>query len=264
MPAWMLDCIGAGTAAGKKIPSYEEVYKSSELRKRNAEEWTRLGSPRADGAGASPPSFPSLYASSYSTQFRLVLLRLFTIYWRDTSYNGAKFSLMAFLGIVFGLVYLQINDQDEPGLISKLSVIFMTSGFMGVTHTSNALPLVYRLRQVFYRERAANTFAPWVYSTTFGIVELPYLAVCVILFVTPLYWLVGFTPSAGSFFQYLFVMYLVAILFSYLGQLMASLLPNIQVANILCGLCFSFFFLFGGVFIQKNAMPIGKQKNKTK
>jgi hypothetical protein len=232
--------------AGKKIPAYEEVYRASELRKQNEVEWNRLSVPHeADGGNKAQSQLTSVYAASYLTQFNEVLKRLFLIYWRDTSYNGAKFFLMAFLGVLFGLVYLQINDDDEPGMISKLSVIFMTTGFMGVLQASNALPVIFRLREVFYRERASNTFAPWVYAMTLAVVELPYLLICTILYVTPLYFLVGFDNSAESFFQYLLVMYLDSIVFSYFGQLMASLLPNIQVANILSGLCFTFFFLFG-------------------
>jgi len=258
--SWMLDVIGAGTTSGRKIPAYEEVYMKSELRKQNEAELARVAQPHDYNNGdakAVAAEFDSVYAASYFVQFNEVLKRLFLIYWRDTSYNGTKFFLMAFLGVLFGLVYLQIDDDDEPGMISKLSVIYMTTGFTGVLHASNALPVIFRLREAFYRERASNTFAPWVYASTLAIVELPYVLMCTILFVLPLYFLVGFEYTAASFFQYLFIMFLEALLFSYFGQMMASLLPNIQVANILCGLCFTFFFLFGGVFIQRGVMPKG-------
>jgi hypothetical protein len=41
-----------------------------------------------------------------------------------------------------------------------------------------------------------------------------------------------------------------------MGQLFSSLMPNIQVANIFQGLIFTFFFLFGGIFIQKGDMSV--------
>jgi len=258
--SWMLDVIGAGTTGGRKIPAYEEVYKQSELRKQNEAELARVAQPHDynnNSAKVAAAEFDSVYAASYFVQFHEVLKRLFLIYWRDTSYNGAKFALMAALGVMFGLVYLQIDDDDEPGMTSKMSVIYMTVGFVGVLQGFNALPVIFRLRSAFYRERASGTFAPGVYSSTLAIVELPYVLFGVTLFVVPLYFLVGFENSAASFFQYLFIMYLEALLFSYLGQLLASLLPNIQVANILSALCFMMFFLFGGVFIQRGVMPEG-------
>ena len=254
--SWMLDVIGAGTSAKGLIAPYDEVYKASELRKQNMETVTRLSTP---DASVKPASFDTVYASTASAQFRHVLHRLFTVYWRDTSYNSVKFFLMGFLGIIFGLVYLKINDDDEAGMISKISVMYMSFGFMGVLQSSNALPVVFKLREVFYRERASNTFAPWIYSTTLGIVELPYLFICAFLFTLPLYFLVGFENSGTLFWKFVLVLFLGATFFCYMGQLFASLMPNIQVANMIQGLCFTFFFLFGGVFIQKGSMPIGWQ-----
>jgi hypothetical protein len=102
---------------------------------------------------------------------------------------------------------------------------------MGILQSSNALPVVFRLREVFYRERASNTYAPWVYSTGLGIVELPYLFLCTVLFTLPLYFIVGFESNANLFFQYVMVLYIGAVLFAYIGQLLASLMPNIQVVS---------------------------------
>lgn len=252
--SWMLDVIGAGTSAKGKIAAYDEVYARSELKKQNLEVVNRLSTPNKERP---PHKFDSIYAVSYLTQFYNVLWRLFAVYWRDVSYNTVKFLLMAIVGIVFGLVYQDINDDDEPGMISKLSVIYMGAGFTGVIQSANAIPVVFRLREVFYRERSSNMYAPWVYSSAMAIVELPYLFVCICLFVIPFYFLVGFENNVDLFFRYLLVMYLNSIIFCYMGQLLATLFPNVQVANIIQGVFFGFFFLFGGVFIQKSAMPEG-------
>ena len=90
----------------------------------------------------------------------------------------------------------------------------MSAGLFGIINSSSALPLIFRLREPFYRERASHTYAPIVYSTSLAVVELPYLVVATVAFTTPFYFLVGMKNEAGAFFQYTFVMYLCALLFS--------------------------------------------------
>jgi len=252
--SWMLDVIGAGTSAKGKIAAYDEVYARSELKKQNLDVLKQVSTPNPSRP---PHKFDSKYAASYFTQFCNVLYRLFTVYWRDVWYNTVKFFLMAMVGIAFGLVYEGIHDDDEPGMISKLSAIYMGIGFTGILQSASALPVVFRLREVFYRERSSNMYAPWVYSSALGIVELPYLFICICLFVIPFYFIIGFEPNASLFFRFILVAYLNSIIFSYLGQFLSSLMPNLQIANIIQGLFFTFFFLFAGVFIQKSAMPDG-------
>jgi energy-coupling factor transporter ATP-binding protein EcfA2 len=126
--SWMLDVIGAGTSAKGKIAPYEEVYAASQLRAENMAMVQRMSTPVA---GKSAVKFDNLYASSYGQQFYQVLYRLFTVYWRDISYNSVKFTLMVVLGVIFGLVYQDVDDSDEPGMLSKVAVIYMVSHTAG-------------------------------------------------------------------------------------------------------------------------------------
>lgn len=203
--SFIMELIGAGTSSKGRVAAYDQIYAQSHLRQQNAALLQELSTPKECGRQQQHASFAHLYAASYLTQLDAVVSRLSTAYWRDTSYNSVKFFLMSFLGVLFGLVYLQIGDGDQPGLVSKLSIIYMGAGFMSVLQASNALPVVYKMRQAFYRERAANTYAPWIYSTAMGVVELPWLLACTILFTLPFYFLVGFVAEADKFFHYLLV-----------------------------------------------------------
>jgi len=252
--SWMLDVVGAGTSAKGLIAPYDEVYRDSALRAENLAEVARLSVP---AAGSSPVHFASAYACSYATQLRLVLGRLGTVFWRDVSYVTTKVRVLLFLGLLIGLVFLGIDDSDEAGLTSKVGIMGMSAGLFGIINSSSALPLIFRLRESFYRERASHTYAPIVYSTSLAIVELPYLVVATVAFTTPFYFLVGMKNEAGAFFQYTFVMYLCALFFTYAGQLFASLLSNMQTASILQSVCITLWFLFSGVFINRGAMPEG-------
>ena len=138
---------------------------------------------------------------------------------------------------------------------SKLAIMNLSCGFVGLIHCFAALPIILRLREAFYRERSSQMYAPWVYSTSLALVELPFLFVSMLCFLVPFYWLVGFAASASLFFRFLLVDYLMALLFAYMGHLLASALPNIQLAAMVQGAIVSLFFLFSGVYIRKGSMP---------
>jgi hypothetical protein len=252
--SWMLDVIGAGTSAKGLIAPYDTVYEASELCAQNTATIKRLSTP----SFASPPArFDSVYACSYARQLFHVLRRFLTIYWRDTSYNNTKFRILLVLGTLTGLLYLRIDDTDEAGLISKLAIMALAGGLFGVVQSTSVLPLVVKLRESFYRERASHTYAPWVYSMAQGLVELPFLLISTLLFTTPYYFMLLLSDSADKFFQYILAMYLLSIVFTYSGHMFGALCPDIQVASIAQGGWFLICFLFSGIFIPLNSMPAG-------
>jgi ABC-type multidrug transport system permease subunit len=51
------------------------------------------------------------------------------------------------------------------------------------------------------------------------------------------------------------VVFLMALLFSYLGHCLASALPNMALAATVQGAVVSIFFLFAGVYIRRENMP---------
>lgn len=252
--AWMLDVTGAGTSAKGKIADYAEVYNHSPLREENMKELDYLAK---DTSEANALVFDSVYAASYGTQFFQVLGRMFNDYYRNVDYNFMRLFVMTFLGILFGLVWLDLGDNDFAGMNSKMSAIFMSVGFGGLLNSATALPVMYRIREVFYRERASNTYHESAYSVGLGIVEIPYVFGCTVLFVTPFYFLVGFESTARAYFRFLFAFYLLALIFSYGGQFISVFMPNLIVANMFQGTFFTFFFLFAGVFISVSSIPVG-------
>ena len=124
---------------------------------------------------------------------------------------------------------------------SKLAVLNLSCGFVGLIHCFATLPVVFRLREVFYRERSSSMYAPFVYSTALAVVELPFLFVSLLFFALPAYWLIELEASATLFFRFLLVVYLSSLFFAYMGQ----------------GAIVAMFFLFSGVYIRRGNMPDG-------
>jgi ABC-type multidrug transport system ATPase subunit/ABC-type multidrug transport system permease subunit len=251
---WMLDVIGAGTSAKGKIADYAQLYTQSSLRTLNMTELTHLAQ---DAADAHLLHFDSVFAASYTQQCSILAQRMFSDFYRNVDYNFARLFLMLFLGILFGLMWLQLNDNDVAGMNSKVAAIFMAIGFAGVINSDTALPVMFRLREVFYRERASNTYHHAVWSTLIGIVEIPYVFATCVCFLIPFYFLVGFENNATKFFECLLSLFLVALSFCFMGQLFSVSMGNLILANVAQGFVLTFFFLFTGTFISVSAIPKG-------
>eukprot|EP00742_Colponemidia_sp_Colp-10_P017271 GILJ01019851.1.p1 GENE.GILJ01019851.1~~GILJ01019851.1.p1 ORF type:complete len:1409 (-),score=187.18 GILJ01019851.1:37-3678(-) len=255
---WMLDVIGAGTVEKRPVANFASIYLNSELRRANIKEIELLiQNPETgfDIVQDSNSTIKGRYAASYTVQLKTVLYRLFTDYWRNTSYNLVRFLIMLGAGIVFGLLWLQVDDSDQPGVNSKLAAIFMSTYFCSLFLSAAVLPVIYRYRTVFYRERSSNTYAPWIFAICLGIVELPYIFGCCVLFTLPYYFLVGFQSSGTLFWQYTFALYLVCVAITYAGQVWAVFISNMSLCKIPQCFMFDFMYNFGGVFVLAKDIP---------
>ena len=174
---------------------------------------------------------------------------------RDVTYAVVRVVTMAVLALILGLLFRDIGTSDEFGLISKMASIFVTAGFVSFTVGSMSMPVILRVRECFYKEQASHVYAGIWHANALALVELPYLAASLLLYCIPIYFLIGFESRADFFFQYYAVMLLAAIYASYLGQALASLAPNLQVANVLFPLIMTLHFVFGGVFVLKDRLP---------
>jgi len=256
---WMLDVIGAGVVGKtRQIADYATVFDKNEQAVRAAAEVETLSKPVAD-AEKKLNTNTSVYATSVWNQFKHVFTRFVVSHWRNVEFNFTRLMIITILGVIFGLVYLQVDDTDAPGVASKIGVVFMTTTFNGVIYSATALPVLVRLRAAFYREQSSNTYSSWAYSTSLLLLDLPYIFLGTFLFMLSSYFMIGFENSAQRFFEYFASQFMLSVCFSYLGQLVSVLAPDIIVANILQGTLFTFVHLFGGVFIRAPDIPIGWQ-----
>jgi energy-coupling factor transporter ATP-binding protein EcfA2 len=133
--------------------------------------------------GASKPTGEEIvvgkyrYAAPYTTQYLLVQMRAFRSWWRNLAFNEVRLMSATILGLVYGLVYLNIDAQSFAGIQSKLAGIFLCVSFGGVINAMNAMPTISAERAVYYRERASSTYAPWTYAVTLFVTEIPYIFV---------------------------------------------------------------------------------------
>ena len=286
--SWMLDVIGAGVAgalsraqekhgqagaAGKEkevetdggkemettmvnvgAVNYAQLYPQSRLAQAEAQTAAKLG--EADPEQRVEVRLSDYRIPSYYLLW-IVLKRGFLSSWRDSKTNFGRITTLIFLGLIFGLIFLQIDATDYAGVNSKLAAIFSMIGFGGMLQNQLALPSVIAERAVFYRERASDSYSSWMYSVTLGLVEIPYIAFSILLFVLPYYFMVGFNNDAGDFFKFYLSVFCLAITLSSFGQWAGATFPSFVSAIQASGLLVTFWFLFGGIFIHPVGIPRG-------
>ena len=259
---WMLGAIGAGASGAEKaaLPPYADLYTASALHAANAAVIAELSSPRAHeptSAAAAVAESDSVYARSLGRQLLVVTRRVLVHSWRDAAFTVTKSFSALMLGVILGIVFLQLDDNDESGMLSRVALLFSAQAFLGYTVGSSAQPVIFKLREAFYRERSSNTYAPAVYALATMLAEWPWAALSTILFCAPLYWLVGLEASAGTFFHFLLICFLVALVFVHLAHFWAALMPNHAIAGMVSEFLLTIFFLVSGIFIRLGDIPRG-------
>ncbi|RZR88507.1 hypothetical protein BHM03_00016103 [Ensete ventricosum] len=87
------------------------------------------------------------------------------------------------------------------------------------------------------------------------VIELPYVLIEVVLFMVVAYPAIGYYWTVYKFFWFFYTMFCTLLYFIYLGMLLVSLTPNVQVASILASVCYTQFNLFSGFIVPSPVSP---------
>jgi len=257
---WMLECIGAGvggghSAAGEQPLDYAERFNASDQKVLMEED--------LDQDGVLHPSsqlpelkFDTKRASNSYTQFYLLCLRFFRMYWRTPTYNLTRLMICVLLGCVFGVIYQGTDYSTYAGANAGVGLVFVSTIFLGLISFNSVMPVAADERTAFYRERASQTYNALWYFIAGTLVEIPYIFISTLLFTIIFYPSVGFTGYV-TFFYYWLVVSMNALLFVYFGQLMVFALPSVAVASTLGALFSGIFMLFAGFNPPTGSIPTG-------
>lgn len=195
--------------------------------------------------GSAPIRMTSVYARSFFSQIYFLTQRGARGYWRNVEYNWVRVTTLVYLHLLFGVVYYKIGDKAStlPSIQSMVSVMFMTSAFVGLLNMNTALPVLVKERPVVYRERMSYLYSPTAYGVSAILNELPWMAVICLTSVPVIYFMCGFLNQAGPYFFYTLVNFVFVTVFVSLAQFLSALLPNIAIAQAIVGLIIPILFL---------------------
>ncbi|EEY67196.1 ATP-binding Cassette (ABC) Superfamily [Phytophthora infestans T30-4] len=251
---WMLEVIGAGVgnSNGDKT-NFVEIFKASTHAQRLRSSLDQEGVTRPS------PSLPALEfsdkrAASELTQAKFLLKRFCDLYWRTSSVNLTRFVISLGLGALFGISYAGAEYTSYSGVNSGLGMLYMITSFIGLIAFNGLIPVAYEERAVFYRERASQTYNAFWYFFGLGVMEIPYAAFAVLLFLIPFFPMVGFS-GVGVFLTSWLVLVLQVLHQAFMADLLVFLLPNLEVAEIVGVLLNLLGYLFSGFSPPASTLP---------
>ncbi|RYY30949.1 ABC transporter permease, partial [archaeon] len=245
---------GMPTDKSPGVVNYFAILQSTRMWSRTKAQLATLSTP---APGAQPVHFDSLYARNTFFQMYCLLGRVYRSYWRNVGYNYVRLTTLAGLMLLFGVIYYKLDGNSLGGVQSLVSVMFMTTAFIGLTGMNTGLPVQIKSRPVFYRERFSYYYGPEVYAFTNILAELPWILLVCLTSIPIIYFMVGFNPDGGAFFFYALVTFIFSVVFTSIAQFSSALMPSIQIAQAVIGLIIPLLFLFGGLFLREPSIPRG-------
>jgi ATP-binding cassette subfamily G (WHITE) protein 2 (SNQ2) len=236
----MLEVIGAGATAKSEIDWYNVVWMRSSEYKALLNEIDNIHS-----SGRDCPSVTTERRSEFSTswmnQMITLLLRDLQVHWRDPTYMISKIMLAIVSGLFFGFSFWKTKDTIQ-GTQNKLFAIFSTMLLSFSLALQLQVPFI-NMRTIYeIRERPSRMYSFTALLTSQILAELPFNALASALMLFILFWLVGFASNRMGY-TYLVMGVFYPIYFTTIGQAIAGMAPEANLAGILLGVLFSFVIM---------------------
>ncbi|KAH9780003.1 ABC transporter G family member 37 [Citrus sinensis] len=246
---WMLE-VSSNSMETQLGVDFAQIYRESTLYQENKELVKQLSSP---SLGSKDLHFPTHFPQNGWEQFKACMWKHNLSYWRNPSYNLIRIVFTCAMSLLFGILFWQKGKKikNQQDVFNILGALFSAAVFFGIVNCSLVIPLVTTERTVLYRERFAGMYSPWAYSFAQVLVEVPYLFIQAVIYVIITYPMIGYHWSGYKIFWSFYGMFCNLLYFNYMGMLIVSLTPNIQVASILASSFYSMLNLFCGFTIPK-------------
>ncbi|KAK8697785.1 hypothetical protein V6N13_113922 [Hibiscus sabdariffa] len=160
---------------------------------------------------------------------------------------------VAFVAFITGTIFLRTRIHPTDEINGNL---YISALFFGVVHMMfngfSELPLMIIRLPVFYKQRD-NLFHPaWIWSVVSFILRLPYSVVEAVVWSCVVYYTIGFAPSVGRFFRFMFVKFVVHQTAIGLFRMLAAVARDIVIANTFGSAAILVVLLLGGFLVPKD------------
>jgi ABC-type multidrug transport system ATPase subunit len=226
------------------------AYAASPLRAATSADLAALAEEKA-------PLPPALARASFARAFVALLDRMLRYSWRNTSANTLRLLVFLTLAIFFGLAYQKTDDSTYAGAFSKFAVALNGLLFLSIINLNTTIPVVFRNRGVFYRERSSGTYPALAYPLSNLVTEIIWTAFFALVFVAINYNLVGFRMDARAFFVSYLATFLSGLWFAILAMGFCAFFPVALLSNIAGGVTIQISILFAGVNLSRAELPEG-------
>ncbi|KAK4481902.1 hypothetical protein RD792_012814 [Penstemon davidsonii] len=251
---WMLEVTASAQEMALGI-DFTEVYKNSELYRRNKGLISELSTPKPE---AKELYFPTKFSQPFHIQCMACFWKQYWSYWRNPSYTAVRFVSTTFIAFVFGSIFWNLGSKrsNQQDIFNSFGSMYSAVLFLGIQNAVLVQPVVAVERTVFYRERSAGMYSAMPYAFAQVAIEFPYILAQTLVYGTIVYAMIGFQWTAAKFFWYIFIMYFTLLYFTFYGMMTVAVSPNHHIASIIAAAFFGLWNLFSGFIIPHTRMPI--------
>ncbi|RVW58199.1 Pleiotropic drug resistance protein 1 [Vitis vinifera] len=234
---WMLE-VTTGAQEGTLGVDFTEIYKNSDLYRRNKDLIKELSQP---APGTKDLYFATQYSQPFFTQFLACLWKQRWSYWRNPPYTAVRFLFTTFIALMFGTMFWDLGTEGnlmtrQQDLLNAMGSMYAAVLFLGVQNAQSVQPVV-------VVERTA-------------LVEIPYVFAQAVVYGVIVYAMIGFEWTAAKFFWYLFFMFFTLLYFTFYGMMAVAATPNQNIASIVAATFYTLWNLFSGFIVPRNRIPV--------
>ncbi|XP_004343059.2 ABC transporter [Capsaspora owczarzaki ATCC 30864] len=192
--------------------------------------------------------------ASFSTQFMFLGGRAFKNALRNRFMVRARLGQTVFLGLLVGLIFLQIGD-DQASVQNRTGALFFVATNIIMTGTMGTMTVFSTEKNVFLREFSSRYYKLFPYFASKILVELPFNIFFPFLYVAILYFLIGFQATATKFFIMAFTTVLLANCGAAFGLLVGSMTSDLTVAMASVPMILLPLIIFSGLLLNLDDTP---------
>jgi hypothetical protein len=246
--AWMLSAY-AGNSAPQDV-DFPEAFRQSDQYKKLQDQ---IEASKESPVEAKRIQYDSGFATPFKEQVHLMNRRIVAIYKRSPAYNLTRLMIALFYSFIIGSVFITKAYKDEQYLENDaegvLSTIFLSLIIVGVTSITMAVPVMKKIRDVFYKHRASGMLEHNSVAWALALGETPYICLVSVLFGAIYYGTVGlFQVKSFGLFWVFFTLNIAT--YSYFGQAFICLVRDIPTSMAIVGALIGYNVFFSGLIVK--------------
>ncbi|KAJ4823600.1 hypothetical protein Tsubulata_026479 [Turnera subulata] len=254
--AWMLE-VTSKSMEGKLGVDFEQIYKESALYEEKKELVKQLSTPTP---GSKDLHFHTRFTQNGWEQFKACLWKQNLSYWRTPAYNLLCIMYMSAASFLFGLLFWQKGKKMLVNSFSLLLIFAYEINRIPKRKKENEQDLFNIMGSmycaiIFFGINNCSTVQPLIATERNVLIEVPYLLAEAFLYVIITYPMIGYSLCVHKIAWSCYAMFCSLLSYNYLGMLLISVTPTIQVASILTSLAYTLQNLFAGFIVPKPHIP---------